>query len=172
MKLTLAVLLAGLLFATMGFAEEAKAESKDPDVEMVDIKQSVLKMGLAEGISPDDAIDGMLSKAADLNMKLVGRQNVGAELTARGIDSPRLEIFQFCDPEDAVKMVKFNTIYAAYMPCRIALVEDSDGKVWLEMLNLDMIINAFELPPELAAIAITVNGEMLQIITAGATGAF
>jgi len=69
-------------------------------------------------------------------------------------------------------MVKFNTIYAAYMPCRIALVEDSDGRIWLEMLNLDMIINAYQLPPRLQAIAITVNGEMLSIITAGATGEF
>jgi hypothetical protein len=58
------------------------------------------------------------------------------------------------------------------MPCSIALVEDNEGKFCLEMLNLDMIINAYELPPELQAIAITINGEMLSIITAGATGAF
>jgi uncharacterized protein (DUF302 family) len=58
------------------------------------------------------------------------------------------------------------------MPCRIALVEDSDGKIWLEMLNLDMIISAYLLPPELQAIAISVNGTMLDIITAGATGEF
>jgi hypothetical protein len=58
------------------------------------------------------------------------------------------------------------------MPCRIALVQDGEGKHWLEMLNLDMIINAFPLPPELQAIAITVNGTMLSILTAGATGAF
>jgi len=35
-----------------------------------------------------------------------------------------------------------------------------------------MIINAYELPPDLQAIAITINGEMLSIITAGATGEF
>ena len=115
---------------------------------------------------------GSTSMAVELNMKLVGHQNVGKELESRGGDSPRLEIFQFCRPEDAVKMVRFNTIYAAYMPCTISLVEDNEGKYWLEMLNLDMIINAFELPPELQAIAITVNGEMLSIITAGATGNF
>jgi uncharacterized protein (DUF302 family) len=97
---------------------------------------------------------------------------VSKELNARGIDSPRLEIFQFCNPEDAIKMVKFNTIYAAYMPCRISLVEDSEGKLWLEMLNLDMIINAYPLPPDLQAIAITINGTMLSILTAGATGSF
>lgn len=158
-----------LLGAFTAMAEDA---SSAPEVNIYEIGQTVLKLGLVEGVTPDDAVEAMLSKAAELNMKLVGQQDVGAEVRARGIDAPRLQIFQFCDPEDAVKMVRFNTIYAAYMPCRIALVEDNDGRVWLEMLNLDMIINAFELPPELQAIAITVNGEMLSIITAGATGQF
>jgi uncharacterized protein (DUF302 family) len=148
------------------------AQAQDPEVQMFDISQTVIKMALAEGVSPADSSEAMMSKAAELNMKLVGHQNVGKELQNRGIDSPDLEIFQFCDPEDAMKMVAYNTIYAAYMPCRIALVEDSEGNYWLEMLNLDMIINAFPLPPELQAIAITVNGEMLSILTAGATGAF
>ncbi len=40
------------------------------------------------------------------------------------------------------------------------------------MLNLDMIIDAYPLPPELQAIAITINGTMLCILTAGATGSF
>lgn len=148
------------------------AQAKDPDVEMFDISQTVIKMALAEGVTWDAASEAMMSKAAELNMKLVGRQNVGKELQARGISAQNLEIFQFCDPEDAMKMVAFNTIYAAYMPCRIALVEDSNKRNWLLMLNLDMIINAFSLPPELQAIAIGVNGEMLSILTAGATGNF
>ncbi|NBC46456.1 MAG: DUF302 domain-containing protein [Gammaproteobacteria bacterium] len=168
--------LAAALLATLPFAAPVVAASdavdNAPEVNMYEIGQTVLKIGLVDGVSPDDAVDAMNSKAVELNMKLVGHQNVGAELEARGIESPRLEIFQFCRPEDAIKMVKFNTIYAAYMPCTISLVEDSDGRFWLEMLNLDMIINAYELPPELQAIAITVNGEMLSIITAGATGNF
>ncbi len=146
--------------------------AEDPEVQMFDIGQTVIKMALADGVGPQDAVEAMLSKAAELNMKMVGHQNVGLELRNRGVESPDLEILQFCNPEDAIKMVQFNTIYAAYMPCRIALVQDSEGKHWLEMLNLDMIINAYQLPPELQAIAITVNGTMLSILTAGATGAF
>jgi uncharacterized protein (DUF302 family) len=166
-----ALSIATLLAAPAGAAEPAKAPAS-PDVQMYDISHSVLKMGLAEGVTADAAAQAMQSKAAELNMKLVGYQNVGKEVSARGIKAPRLEIFQFCDPEDAVKMVQFNTLYAAYMPCRIALVEDNAGKVWLEMLNLDMLIQAYPLPPELQAIAINVNGIMLDIITAGSTGEF
>ncbi len=164
-----ALLISVALPAATTLAQDA---SQAPEVNMYEIGQTVLKIGLAEGVTPDDAVDAMNSKAVELNMKLVGHQNVSQELVARGLESPRLEIFQFCRPEDAIKMVRFNTIYAAYMPCSIALVEDNDGTYWLEMLNLDMIINAYELPPELQAIAITINGEMLSIITAGATGAF
>ncbi|WP_295543851.1 DUF302 domain-containing protein [uncultured Thiohalocapsa sp.] len=174
MTRTLLPLAAALLLGTGLPVATALAQdsARAPDVNMYEIGQTVLKMGLAEGVTPDDAIDAMNSKAVELNMKLVGHQNVGRELESRGLESPRLEIFQFCRPEDAIKMVRFNTIYAAYMPCSIALVEDNDGEYWLEMLNLDMIINAYELPPELQAIAISINGEMLSIITAGATGAF
>lgn len=150
----------------------AAQAAQDPEVTMYDVGQSVIKMAVADGISADDAVEAMLSTAAELNMKMVGHLNVGQELRARGIDSPRLEIFQFCNPEDAIKMVQYNMLYAAYMPCRISLVEDKDGKPYLLMLNLDMIINAFPLPPELQAIAITVNGTMLSILTAGATGSF
>lgn len=169
--LVLAALLCMLPFS-LPIALAAEGVTNAPEVNMYEIGQTVLKLGLADGVTPDDAIDAMNSKAVDLNMKLVGHQNVSDELKARGLDSPRLEIFQFCRPEDAIKMVRFNTIYAAYMPCSIALIEDNDGRYWLEMLNLDMIINAYELPPELQAIAITINGEMLSIITAGATGNF
>ena len=165
MKILVAALSLALSWMPAAFAE-------DPEVQMFDVGQTVIKMALAEGVGPQDAVEAMLSTAAELNMKMVGHQNVGKELQSRGIDSPDLEILQFCNPEDAIKMVKFNTIYAAYMPCRIALVQDSEGKYWLEMLNLDMIINAYALPPELQAIAITVNGTMLSILTAGATGAF
>ena len=169
MKQILAALVVSLLWFSPSYAQRASAS---PEVTMTDIAQSVIKMSLAEGIKPEAAIEAMLSKAAELNMKLVGRQDVGGELRARGHDAPLLEILQFCNPEDAIKMVKFNTICAAYMPCRIALVQDDKGRVWLEMLNLDMIINAFPLPEELRAIAITTNGQMLTIMTAGATGEF
>lgn len=150
----------------------AQSSGNTSGIKIETVSQTILKMALKDGINPDDAIQAMLSKASDLNMKNVGHQPVSKELEARGIESPRLEIFQFCNPEDAIKMVKYNTIFAAYMPCRIALVEDSDKKLWLEMLNLDMVINSVALPPDLNRIAIETNGKMLDILTAGATGEF
>ena len=111
-------------------------------------------------------------RAAEISLKYVSRQQVSKELEARGLKTPYLDIFQFCNPEDARQMILHDPIYAAYMPCRIAMVEDKDGQLWLMMLNLDMLINSQLLPPELTEIAIRVNQAMLDVMVAGATGEF
>ncbi len=137
-----------------------------------EIEQTVVKQQLAEGVSADDAIEALKSKAVEVNMKFVAHQPLSKELEARGVATGRLEIFQFCNPMDASEMVKFNPIFAAYMPCRIALVEDQEGKMWLMMLNLDMLINSTPLPPELKKIAQGVNSKLTAILEAGASGEF
>ncbi len=168
MKQLILVVVLAFLVSTSALA----ADDAQPEIRISDVEHTVLKVGLVPGVSADDAGEAMLSKAAELNMKLVAHLNVGQEVGSRGMDTIRLELFEFCNPEDAVKMARFNTIFAAYMPCKIALVEDPDGKIWLQMLNLDMLISAYDLPPELQALALGINGQMLEILTAGATGDF
>ena len=145
---------------------------KSSGLHITDINQTVAQMEVKQGLKPDDVIQAMLSKAAGLNMKLVGQQYVSKELEERGEKSPYLTIVQFCDPKDAKTMVVHNPIFASYMPCRIALVEDQQGKLWLMMLSLDMLVNANLLPPEVVEVAIRVNQAMLDVMVAGATGEF
>lgn len=139
---------------------------------ITDITQTVAQMPLNEGVSIDDAIDAMMSRAVELNLKLVGRQEVSKELEARGVDTPYLSIFQFCNPMDARVMIMSNPIFSSYMPCRISLVEDRQGKLQLMMLNLDILINSELVPQEVLDVAIRVNRGMLDIMMAGATGEF
>ncbi len=148
------------------------ATAKEPGVGVFNVEQSVIKIALRDGISPQDAIEAMMSKANALNMKNVGRQNVSAELQARGEDARHLEIFQFCRPGDARIMADFNVVYAAYMPCRIAMVEDTSGRFWLITLNLDMLIEDMVLPDDIYTLAIKTNSNMLTIMSAAATGEF
>ena len=157
-----------LSWVVTGTATAAEA----PEINITDIKQTVVQMSIQDGVSRDDAIQALMSRAAEINLKFVARQQVSKELEARGLKTPYLDIFQFCNPEDARKMILHDPIYAAYMPCRIAMVEDKDGKLWLMMLNLDMLINSELLPPELTEIAIRVNQAMLDVMVAGATGEF
>ncbi len=153
-------------------AKEVMKEKAEAGDHVFGITQTVLKMPLHDGVGVDDARQAMLSKASEVNLKMVGNQIVHKEVRARGIETGILEIYQFCDPEDAMKMVAFNPLYAAYMPCRIALVEDSDKKLWVTMINLDFLIENVPLPQDLRTIAININGKMLDIISAASTGEF
>jgi len=154
----------------------AVATTKTPEekvgIEITDIKQTVVKLALDEGVSTEDAAQAMLSKAVELNLKLVGQQQVSQELEARGVETPHLSIYQFCNPLDAKVMVVANPVFSSYMPCRISMVEDNDGKMWLMMLNLDMLINSHLLPPDVMETAVKVNQQMLEVMVAGSAGDF
>ena len=166
-------LLLTVLVVPLGVLAEGNAPAKQvPPAQSFDINQTVVKQALAEGVSADDAIEAMKSKAVELNMKFVAHQPLSKELEARGVETGRLEIFQFCNPMDAHQMVLYNPIFAAYMPCRIALVEDQQGQLWVMMLNLDVLINNTPLPPELKEVANRVNDTLTQILHAAATGEF
>ena len=165
LKTIFSTLLLSLLFSTSVTAEE-------PSVGVFNVEQSVIKIALRKGVSPQDAIDAMMSKANDLNMKDVGRQNVSGELNARGNKARHLEVFQFCRPADARTMADYNVVYAAYMPCRISMVEDMDGRFWLVTLNLDMLIENTVLPDDIYTLAIKTNSNMLTIMSSAATGEF
>lgn len=164
---SIVALLLVLLSAGLGAAEKPPRPTQS-----IDIEQTVVRVKLAGDVSADDAIDALQSRAITLNMKLVAHQPLSKELQARGIATGRLEIFQFCNPEDAYRMVSFNPIFAAYMPCRIALVEEPDGSIWLMMINLDMLIDNTALPPELKQMATKINDNLMAIMQAGASGAF
>ena len=148
--------------------EQAKAAG----IEITDIKQTVVRMPLGDGVSKADAAAAMESKAVELNLKLVGKQMVSDELKARGVESPHLSIYQFCNPMDAKVMVVANPIFSSYMPCRVSMVEDGEGKTWLMMLNLDMLINSELLPNNVVETAVKVNQQMLDIMLAGSSGDF
>lgn len=179
MRIVLATLLLGAA-SGFAFAETTpdrpepiiQQDERAPEAMRFDISQTVIKMPLGEGVSVDDAIEFLRSKAAELNLKIVAHQPVSEELQARGIDSGPLHIFQFCNPEDAHQMVQHNAIFAAYMPCRIALVRDSDGRDWLVMFDLDILIDNTPLPLELRNIAERVSRDLRQIMEAGATASF
>ncbi|MEA1048815.1 DUF302 domain-containing protein [Lamprobacter modestohalophilus] len=136
----------------------------------ISISDTVLKMPLAEDVSMDDAVDSMKLRANALNFKLVAELPLSKELEAMGVESGRIGIYQFCDARIANEMLQFNPDFAAYLPCRIALIEDTDGKAWLVTLDLGKIIPGANLPPELMEKAELVRDNIESIMTAGANG--
>lgn len=151
------------------FARPARQSLSD-SIQITDITQTVVRMALDKGVTTDQAEEAMLAKAEEIGLKKVAQQKVSQFLARQEVDMPHLSIYQFCNPLDARLMVIADPVFSSYMPCRISMVEDQEGKLWLMMLNLDMLINSKLLPAEVIETAIRVNQQMLDVMTAGASG--
>ena len=135
---------------------------------------TVWKVPVGEDLSAEDVEDAMRSVANERNFKNVGELPLSEQVAAMtGEDQRFWKIYMFCDPLTAAKMVNYSDAFSAYLPCRIALVEDKTGQLWLYTLNMDMMIHGGkELPDELYEEATKVKEIILEIMNRGAAGDF
>jgi uncharacterized protein (DUF302 family) len=135
---------------------------------------TVVKYPLADGVTPADAEQSMKMVANEHNIKAVGELPLSEQVKLEtGQDQRFLKIFQFCNPQTAMRMVDYSDAYSAYLPCRVAMVEDKQGKYNLYSLDMDMMIYGGKtLPPELLAEAQKVQEIITDIMKRGAAGDF
>ena len=135
---------------------------------------SIWKIPVAEGLTPEDVEQAMKFVANEHNMANVGELPLSKDIEAKSGRSYRfVKIYLFCNSLTAAKMLDYSDAYSAFLPCRITLLEDKNGKFWLTALNMDMMIYGGEsLPPELKAEALQVKEQILDIMKRGAAGEF
>jgi len=135
---------------------------------------TVWKRPVADDLSALDVEETMRFVANEHNIKNVGELPLSEQVTAMtGEEMRYLKIYMFCNPLTAIKMVDYSDAFSAFLPCRISVVEDKSGKLWLYSLNMDMMIHGgTELPPDLFEEASKVKDIMLDIMNRGAEGDF
>ncbi len=80
-------------------------------------------------------------------------------------------IRSYCSPSIADIFLSYSGEFVGFMPCRVGIVEDKNGDIWLYTMNLDMMIHGGHvLPPKLLEYANTVKEAMNQMIEKGAAG--
>jgi len=135
---------------------------------------TVWKIPVAEGLSVKEVEDTMRFVANEHNIKNVGELPLSEQVAAMTGEQQRFwKIYMFCNPLTAAKMINYSDAYSAYLPCRLSLVEDTEGKLWIYTLNMDMMIHGGgELPPELFEEANRIKETILDIMNRGASGEF
>ena len=134
----------------------------------------VWKMQVNEGLTAKEVEETMRFVANEHNIKNVGELPLSGQVEAMtGEKSRYLKIFMFCNALTAQQMLSYSDAYSAFLPCRISMVEDTDGKLWLYSLNMDaMIYGGKPLPAELKEEAEGVKEIILDIMKRGAEGDF
>jgi uncharacterized protein (DUF302 family) len=135
---------------------------------------SVWKIPVAEDMTAEDVEETMKFVANEHNFKNVGEMPLYKEVEAMSGEPYRyVKIFMFCNALTASRMLDYNDAFSSYLPCRITLIEDRQGKLWLYTLNMDgMIYGGKPLPAELKEEAENVKEIILDIMNRGATGEF
>jgi len=126
-----------------------------------------------EGVTVNDIEQVFTQIAAERNMKGVGELPLSKELEARtGKPQKFLKVYSFCTPTTARTMVDFSPHMAAYLPCRITLVEKDDG-LWMYTLNMDMMVKmGRKLPSPLKEEAWKVRQTIWDMMERGSKGEF
>lgn len=135
---------------------------------------TVWKAKVAEGLTFEDVDQSIKQVAIDRNIRGVGELPLGDQVAAmNGTPWRKLNIYLYCNPLTAARMIEHDIAYAAYLPCRISLVEDETGQLWIYTLDMDMMIYGGKtLPPELLKEALEVKDIMQDILTRAAEGDF
>lgn len=135
---------------------------------------TVWKVPVEEGLSAEDVEETMRFVANEHNIKNVGELPLSDQVTAmNGKESRYFKIFMFCNALTAANMLEYSDAYSAYLPCRVSMVEDKQGKLWLYSLNMDgMIYGGRPLPPALKEEAEGVKEIIQDIMNRGAEGDF
>jgi uncharacterized protein (DUF302 family) len=126
-----------------------------------------------DGISAAEVEQILKGVAVERNMRDVGTLPLSKELEARsGKKEKLLTVYSFCSPDTARKMVDFSPHMAAYLPCRVSMVEKEDG-LWLYTLNMDMMVKmGRKLPSPLKEEAMAVRNTIWEMMERGSKGEF
>ncbi len=126
-----------------------------------------------DGVSAKDVEEILKLVAVERNMRDVGTLPLSKELEARsGKKEKLLTVYSYCSPTTARKMVDFSPHMAAYLPCRISVVEKDDG-LWLYTLNMDMMVKmGRKLPSPLKEEAMAVRNTIFEMMERASKGEF
>lgn len=138
-----------------------------------DIAEATMwKMKVADGVSLDDVKDAINAVGVERNIKNVGELPLSEELNARGVESGVVHVMSFCNPETARKMIDFSPAMGGFLPCRVNIIEESDG-LWIYSMNMDMAIKmGRKMPPELYEATMEVRNTIWEMLEKGSKGDF
>jgi len=135
---------------------------------------TVWKVPVEEGLTVEDVELSLKNIANEHNIKAVGELPLSEQVKLMTGEEQRfLKIYMYCNPLTAMKMVQHSDAYSAYLPCRIALIEDKEGKLWLYALDMDMMVwGGATLPDFLKEEALKVRFVIKDIMARAAEGDF
>ena len=150
-----------------GFIEKTLATGSPIDAMIVKVK-------VGDGITADELQTSIRTIANELNIKNVGELPLSEQVEAMtGQPYRYVKIYMLCDAMTAASMLNYNDAFASFLPCRITVLEDEQGALWLSTMDLNLMIHGGKpIPPALKFDAIKIRDVLNEIMLRSAAGDF
>ncbi len=140
-------------------------ETGDPAKGMVIRKKMVIPEGMSKQEAIDNAIEIMDEIASEHGLAVVDHKVMPR---SSGIYT---QIRSYCSPSIADVFLDHSREFIGFMPCRIGIIEEPNGDIYLYTMNLDLAIyGGTVLPKKMLDLAHEVEKAMYGMIEHGASG--
>jgi len=143
----------------------------DPAKGMVKRVKMVIPEGVTKEEAFENAIEVMDEVGAEFGLAMVDSKTMprGGKLFKNG--GLLTHIRSYCSPAIADKFLTHSGEFIGFMPCRIGIVEDPNGDIYIYTMGLELMINGgHTLPPEMLELANEVKKGMYTMMEKGAAG--
>jgi len=134
----------------------------------------VRKVKVNPDVTNEEVAEALESIATERGIRAVGILPLSDEIIGR-TGKPRgyIKIFSYCNPMTAGTMVDYSMSFGAFLPCRIALMEDKNGDRWLYTMAMELMIEGgHSLEPEMFKKANAVRETIYSMMDLAAEGEF
>lgn len=132
------------------------------------------KVKVNDNISAADLDASILNIASELNIANVGELYLSRQVELlSGKPYRYVKIYLLCNAMTAASILNYNDAFSSFLPCKLSVVENAKGELWIYTLNLDLLIHGGQsIPPALKAEIIKVRDILNQIMQRAAAGEF
>lgn len=134
-----------------------------------------VKMNIPEGVTKEEAfenaIEVMDEVGAEFGLAMVDQKTMPRNGKLFKDGGLLTHIRSYCSPAIADKFLTHSGEFIGFMPCRIGIVEDANGDIYLYTMGMELMINGgHTLPPEMLELANEVKKGMYTMMEKGAAG--
>jgi hypothetical protein len=128
-----------------------------------------VKMNIPEGMTKAEAFESALEimdeTADEYGMALVDSKTMPREGKLFKDGGLLTHIRSYCSPYIADVFLAHSGEFIGFMPCRVGIVEDPKGDIYIYTMSLELMINGgYVLPPELLELANEVRDAMYAML--------
>jgi len=88
-----------------------------------------------------EAIDTELKK---IKFKIVARINIHENILAKGLDfKEKIAVLEICNANEAYEILSLGREISIFLPCKITVTQEEDGKVSLRMPKPTFLLNQY-----------------------------